>query len=170
MDILVNAVIIGFGAILVGVVIALAGLLLKIKFIEKLASVLLVCGMILAFGSLGISYATSTNKTAPTENIPAVSVDVMVVAYRTNAARARETYGDNIYKVTATITNIDKAGIREAYRGYNVDLITEDNFRLTANFANKWKSDIIKLKVGDSLTFIGKCIAPELWYNCKIVR
>ena len=97
----------------------------------------------------------------------------MVNDYRSNEIRAKETYKDNRYRITAEVVSIDRAGLREGYSGYNVSMTIDlggEDFSICANFQGDMKAEVMKLNIGDTLTFTGKCVAPELWYNCTIVE
>lgn len=86
---------------------------------------------------------------------------------------------DEIYHEVYTGTTTDRPELMKILAKIqkgdtlNVDMIVAldgEDFSICANFQSDLKDDIMKLNAGDMLTFTGKCIAPELWYNCTIVE
>lgn len=99
--------------------------------------------------------------------------EAMINEYRSNEIRAKEIYQDNRYEISAEIVSIEKAGLREAFIGYNVNMtvdLDDEEFSICANFSGDFKEDIMKLNTGDTLTFTGECVSPSLWYDCTIVK
>ena len=125
------------------------------------------------FFAVDISVNPIKNQDLVSQSAQGLDFAEMVNEYRANEVRAKDTYKDNRYEISAEVVGIEKAGLREGYSGYNVDMTIDldgESFSLCANFQSDLKDEVMKLNIGDTLTFTGKCVAPELWYNCTIVK
>lgn len=159
------------GGIVLGIIGVIAFSLTR-KKVGLMLSLALAVACIICFG-VDISINPIKNTTLVSQSAQELDFPTMINEYRTNEIRAKETYKDNRYIVNAEVVGIEQAGLREGYSGYNVDMIVAldgEDFSICANFQSDLKDDIMKLNAGDMLTFTGKCIAPELWYNCTIVE
>lgn len=125
------------------------------------------------FFAVDISVNPIKNQDLVSQSAQELDFAEMVSEYLANEIRAKETYKDNRYKIVAEVTGIEQAGLREGYFGYNVDMVIhldDEDFSICANFQSDLKDEVMKLNIGDTLTFTGKCVAPELWHNCTIVK
>lgn len=125
------------------------------------------------FFCVDISINPIKNQELASQSAQKLDFAEMLSEYRTNEIRAKETYKDNRYEISAEVTDIEQAGLREGYSGYNVDMVVhlaDEDFSICANFQSDLKDEVMELNIGDTLTFTGKCVAPELWYNCTIVK
>ena len=142
------------------------------KRIGLLLSVI-VCVMCFVFFAIDTSLNPIKNTDSVSQMAESINLEEMVSDYRSNEISAKEKYYENRYRLSAEIVSIEVAGLREGFSGYNVGMeaiLVDEVFYLCANFQGDMKDDILELEVGDTLTFTGKCIAPELWYNCTIVE
>lgn len=158
-----------------GIVLGIIGVIvfsLTRKKIGLILSLALAIACIICFG-VDISINPIKDTTLVSQSAQELDFSTMVNEYRTNEIRAKETYKDNRYIVSAEVVDIEQAGLKEGYSGYNVSMVVSlggEDFSICANFQSDLKDDIMKLNKGDILTFTGKCVAPELWYNCTIVE
>ena len=142
------------------------------KRLELMLSLALAAACIICFG-IDISINPIKDPARVSMSAQELDFSAMVSEYRANEIRAKETYKDNHYIVSAKVVGIEQAGAREGYSGYNVNMVVSldgEDFSICANFQSDLKEDIMKLNIGDVLTFTGKCVAPELWHNCTIIE
>lgn len=158
-----------------GIVLGLIGLII-FAIVKKRNGVVLSLVLTITcfiFFIIDISINPIKNSELVSQSAQELDFIEMVNEYRTNEIRAKDTYKDNRYEISAEVVSIEQAGLREGYSGYNVDMTIDlngESFSLCANFQSDLKDEVIKLNKGDTLTFTGKCVAPELWYNCTIIK
>ncbi len=158
-----------------GIVLGFIGFIIFLLTKKRLGTILSLCLCIacVIFFAVDISINPIKNSELVSQSAQELDFSEMVSEYRTNEIRAKDTYHDNRYKITAEVVGIEQAGLREGYSGYNVEMIIvldDEEFDLCANFQSDLKDEVMELSIGDILTFTGKCVAPELWYNCTIVN
>lgn len=93
--------------------------------------------------------------------------------FHSNEFRASELYKDKRYKVSAEIVRIEKKGYFADDGGAVVTLkksIGETVSYFFAEFEAEDTQALIKMNVGDNLTFEGKCIDYSDWKECKVVK
>lgn len=157
--------------IILSFILAIIFTLAKIPSLATTA--LIVCVLCIVCFAADISINPIKNPDLVSESAEQVNLEEMIHEYKANEIRAKEKYFENRYQLSGTIVSIERAGAREGFVGYNVTVETVvdgKRFELCANFQGDMKNIIMELNVGDTLTFTGKCIAPELWYNCTVVE
>lgn len=148
---------------------------------QKKKVVYLICSIIIAFtvfvctviiASALLSTSLVESETSVTEEIGTASFDEIYHAYKENEIVADEAYKGNRYQVTGKIAGISNDGLLNLGGGatltLNVDL---DNVIvvLIASFDETQIESLKSVKVGDTTTFIGKCLSYGSWSDCELV-
>lgn len=160
-----------FGGILLGAIGSLICIMTK-KKIGVMLSFCVIIACVICFW-VDVSLNPIKDPTLVSQSAQQLDFATMINEYRSNEIRAKEIYENNRYEISAKIVSIERAGLREAYSGYNVNMtidLDDEEFSICANFQGDFKEDIMKLNIGDTLTFTGECVSPSLWYDCTIVK
>lgn len=134
--------------------------------------------VIVSMGVMGIDYIRETSsapeQTEPTEEPVNLSVtyDEIYLAYKENEIAAKDKYQHKRYRITAKIDDIQSNGLFGLGKG--ADLLVERRVGNTivyfgAYFEKDQRESIKKVKVGDTITFDGRCVSAGTFSECKIV-
>lgn len=108
----------------------------------------------------------------PEEEVSAVSFSELYRAYKENEIVADEEYKGNRYLVTGEIAGISNDGLLNLGGGatltINVEL-GEVIVVLIATFDKDQIESLKSVKVGDTITFAGKCLSYGSWSDCELI-
>lgn len=108
----------------------------------------------------------------PEEEVGVVSFDELYWAYKDNEIVADEKYEGNRYYVTGEIAGINNGGILNIGGGATLTVnVQVDNITvvLIATFDDTQIENLKTVKVGDTITFAGKCLSYGSWSDCELI-
>lgn len=122
---------------------------------------------------LDISLNPYKNGNIPAEEeVSTISFSELYRAYKENEIVADETYKGNRYRVTGEIVGISNDGLLNMGGGatltVNVEL-DEVIVVLIATFEKGQIESLKSVKVGDTITFAGKCLSYGSWSECELI-
>ena len=110
--------------------------------------------------------------TPPSEEIGATSFSEIYQAYKENEIVADDQYKGNRYQVTGEIAGISNDGLLNIGGGATLTINIELENVIVVAIATFKKDQVESLKtvkVGDTVTFTGKCLSYGSWSECKLV-
>lgn len=134
---------------------------------KKMLLATLVCGTIAV--SAGCS-GTQAEELAPTDT--SVSFDTIYYEYKNNELRAKDTYSDNRYRITAVINGMETGGLFNLTGGATLTMERQVDNTIVYFYAEfeKDQEDALKnVNVGDTITFDGTCLSAGNWADCKLI-
>ncbi len=151
---------------------------------QKKRVVYLLCGIIIAitiFSCVAILMLPSMEP-SPTESEPQTSEETSAVgtatfdeiyqAYKENELVADDLYQHNRYRVTAKINGMTNDGLFNLTGGATLTLETKVDNTIVffyAEFEKEQEENLKTVKVGDTITFEGKCLDAGNWSECELV-
>lgn len=151
---------------------------------QKKRVVYLLCGIIIAitiFSCVVISMLPSIEP-SPAESEPQTSEETSAVgtatfdeiyqAYKENELVADDLYQHNRYRVTAKINGMTNDGLFNLTGGATLTLETKVDNTIVffyAEFEKEQEENLKTVKVGDTITFEGKCLDAGNWSECELV-
>lgn len=122
---------------------------------------------------LSMPRTPSEKKDVPTmETVSSVSFSELYHAYKENEIVADDIYKGNRYQVTGEIVGISNDGLLNIGGGatltVNVEL-DEAIVVLIATFEKGQIESLKSVKVGDTITFAGKCLSYGSWSECELI-
>lgn len=151
---------------------------------QKKRVVYLLCGIIIAitiFSCVAILMLLSI-KPSPAESEPQTSEETSAVgtatfdeiyqAYKENELVADDLYQYNRYRVTAKINGMTNDGLFNLTGGATLTLETKVDNTIVffyAEFEKEQEENLKTVKVGDTITFEGKCLDAGNWSECELV-
>ena len=151
---------------------------------QKKRVVYLLCGIIIViaiFSCVAILMSPSI-KSSPAESEPQTSEETSAVgtatfdeiyhAYKENELVADDLYQYNRYRVTAKINGMTNDGVFNLTGGATLTLETKVDNTIVffyAEFEKEQEENLKTVKVGDTITFEGKCLDAGNWSECELV-
>lgn len=151
---------------------------------QKKRVVYLLCGIIIAitiFSCVAILMLPSI-ESSPAESEPQTSEETSAVgtatfdeiyhAYKENELVADDLYQYNRYRVTAKINGMTNDGLFNLTGGATLTLETKVDNTIVffyAEFEKEQEENLKTVKVGDTITFEGKCLDAGNWSECELV-
>ena len=111
--------------------------------------------------------------TVPEETIGSATFEEIYKAYKENELVADDLYKDNRYQITAKINGISSTGIFNLTGGATLTLEKEVGNTIVffyAEFEKEQEENLKTVKVGDTITFVGKCLSAGSWSECELVE
>lgn len=151
---------------------------------QKKRVVYLLCGIIIVitiFSCVSIlmlppmesSPAGSEPQTSEeTSAVGTATFDEIYHAYKENELVADDLYQYNRYRVTAKINGMTNDGLFNLTGGATLTLETKVNNTIVffyAEFEKEQEENLKTVKVGDTITFEGKCLDAGNWSECELV-
>lgn len=144
---------------------------------QKKRVVYLLCGIIIA---ITIFSCVSILMLPPIEPSPAevssevgtATFDEIYQAYKENELVADDLYQHNRYRVTAKINGMTNDGLFNLTGGATLTLETKVDNTIVffyAEFEKEQEENLKTVKVGDTITFEGKCLDAGNWSECELV-
>ena len=151
---------------------------------QKKRVVYLLCGIIIViaiFSCVAILMSPSM-ESSPSESEPQTSEETSAVgtatfdeiyqAYKENELVADDLYRYNRYRVTAKINGMTNDGLFNLTGGATLTLETKVDNTIVffyAEFEKEQEENLKTVKVGDTITFEGKCLNAGNWSECELV-
>jgi hypothetical protein len=151
---------------------------------QKKRVVYLLCGIIIVitiFSCVAILMSPSM-ESSPVESEPQTSEETSPVgtatfdeiyhAYKENELVADDLYQYNRYRVTAKINGMTNDGLFNLTGGATLTLETKVDNTIVffyAEFEKEQEENLKTVKVGDTITFEGKCLDAGNWSECELV-
>lgn len=151
---------------------------------QKKRVVYLLCGIIIAITifscvailmlpSIGPSPAESEPQTSEeTSAVGTATFDEIYQAYKENELVADDLYQYNRYRVTAKINGMTNNGLFNLTGGATLTLEKRVGNTIVffyAEFEKEQEENLKTVKVGDTITFEGKCLDAGNWSECELV-
>lgn len=151
---------------------------------QKKRVVYLLCGIIIAITifscvailmlpPMGSSSAESEPQTSEeTSAVGTATFDEIYQAYKENELVADDLYQYNRYRVTAKINGMTNDGLFNLTGGATLTLETKVDNTIVffyAEFEKEQEENLKTVKVGDTITFEGKCLDAGNWSECELV-
>ena len=127
-----------------------------------------ICAFVLVSALMNPSSSESETQTAEeTSEVGAATFDEIYYAYKENELVADDLYQHNRYRVTAKIN-----GLFNMTGGAMLTLETEVDNTIVffyAEFEKEQEENLKSVKVGDTITFEGKCLDAGNWTECELI-
>lgn len=151
---------------------------------QKKRVVYLLCGIIIAITifscvailmlpSMESSHGESEPQTSEeTSAVGTATFDEIYHAYKENELVADDLYQYNRYRVTAKINGMSNDGLFNLTGGATLTLETKVDNTIVffyAEFEKEQEENLKTVKVGDTITFEGKCLDAGNWSECELV-
>lgn len=152
---------------------------------QKKRVVYLLCGIIIAitiFSCVAILMLPPPMESSSAESEPQTSEETSAVgtatfdeiyqAYKENELVADDLYQYNRYRVTAKINGMTNDGLFNLTGGATLTLETKVDNTIVffyAEFEKEQEENLKTVKVGDTITFEGKCLDAGNWSECELV-
>lgn len=151
---------------------------------QKKRVVYLLCGIIIAitvfFCAVILVSAlmnTSPSETEPqtteeTSEVGTATFDEIYYAYKENELVADDLYQYNRYRVTAKINGMTNDGLFNMTGGAMLTMETKVDNTIVffyAEFEKEQEENLKSVKVGDTITFEGKCLDAGNWTECELI-
>lgn len=151
---------------------------------QKKRVVYLLCGIIIAitvFSCVAVLVSTPT-ESSPAESEPRKSevssevgtatFDEIYHAYKENELVADDLYQYNRYRVTAKINGMTNDGLLNLTGGATLTMEKQVGNTIVffyAEFEKEQEENLKTVKVGDTITFEGKCLNAGNWSECELI-
>lgn len=152
---------------------------------QKKRVVYLLCGIIIAitiFSCVAILMLPPPMESSSAESEPQTSEETSAVgtatfdeiyqAYNENELVADDLYQYNRYRVTAKINGMTNDGLFNLTGGATLTLEAKVDNTIVffyAEFEKEQEENLKTVKVGDTITFEGKCLDAGNWSECELV-
>lgn len=131
------------------------------------------CVAILMLPSMESSHGESEPQTSEeTSAVGTATFDEIYHAYKENELVADDLYQYNRYRVTAKINGMSNDGLFNLTGGATLTLETKVDNTIVffyAEFEKEQEENLKTVKVGDTITFEGKCLDAGNWSECELV-
>ena len=107
-----------------------------------------------------------------TNEVGTATFDEIYRAYKDNELVADDMYKYNRYRVTAKINGMTNDGLFNLTGGATLTLETKVDNTIVffyAEFEKEQEENLKTVKVGDTITFEGKCLDAGNWSECELV-
>lgn len=152
---------------------------------QKKRVVYLLCGIIIAitiFSCVAILMLPPPMESSSAESEPQTSEETSAVgtatfdeiyqAYKENELVADDLYQYSRYRVTAKINGMTNDGLFNLTGGATLTLETKVDNTIVffyAEFEKEQEENLKTVKVGDTITFEGKCLDAGNWSECELI-
>lgn len=113
-----------------------------------------------------------TQSTEPSETVDlSVTYDDIYLAYKENELVANDLYRYNRYRITAKINGMATGGLLNLTGGATLTMETRVGNTIVffyAEFEKEQEEALKQVKVGDTITFDGKCVGKGGFVDCEI--
>lgn len=131
------------------------------------------CAVILVSALMNPSPSKSETQTAEeTSEVGTATFDEIYYAYKENELVADDLYQYNRYRVTAKINGMTNDGLFNMTGGAMLTLETKVDNTIVffyAEFEKEQEENLKSVKVGDTITFEGKCLDAGNWSECELI-
>lgn len=131
---------------------------------------------LILFGWLYVILPGGLHDTQPTAEAKVVDTSVtfedIYREYKANELRAKDTYYNNRYQITATISGMKTTGLLNLTGGATLTMMKDvDGTTIVfyAEFEKDQEEALKNIDVGDSITFEGECTGVGAWTDCKLI-
>lgn len=107
-----------------------------------------------------------------TNEVGTATFDEIYRAYKDNELVADDMYKHNRYRITAKINGMTNDGLFNLTGGATLTLETKVDNTIVffyAEFEKEQEENLKTVKVGDTITFEGKCLDAGNWSECELV-
>ena len=152
---------------------------------QKKRAVYLACGIIIAITVIicAVAIGSILNQTdseseseiqtaEETSEVGTATFDEIYYAYKENELVADDLYQYNRYRVTAKINGMTNDGLFNMTGGAMLTLETKIDNTIVffyAEFEKEQEENLKSVKVGDTITFEGKCLSAGSWSECEMI-
>lgn len=151
---------------------------------QKKRVVYLLCGIIIAITifSCVVILVSTPMESSSAESEPQTAEEISEVgtatfdeiyhAYKENELVADDLYQYNRYRVTAKINGMTNDGLFNLTGGATLTLETKVDNTIVffyAEFEKEQEENLKAVKVGDTITFEGKCLNAGNWSECELI-
>ena len=138
-----------------------------------IAITVFICAVVLVSALMNPSPSESEPQTAEeTSEVGAATFDEIYYAYKENELVADDLYQYNRYRVTAKINGMTNDGLFNMTGGAMLTLETKVDNTIVffyAEFEKEQEENLKSVKVGDTITFEGKCLDAGNWKECELI-
>ena len=132
-----------------------------------------ICAFVLVSALMSPSSSESETQTAEeTSEVGTATFDEIYYAYKENELVADDLYQYNRYRVTAKINGMTNDGLFNMTGGAMLTLETKVDNTIVffyAEFEKEQEEKLKSVKVGDTITFEGKCLDAGNWTECELI-
>ena len=132
-----------------------------------------ICAIILVSVLMNPSPSKSENQTAEeSSEVGTATFDEIYYAYKENELVADDLYQYNRYRVTAKINGMTNDGLFNMTGGAMLTMETKVDNTIVffyAEFEKEQEENLKSVKVGDTITFEGKCLDAGNWKECELI-
>ena len=132
-----------------------------------------ICAFVLVSALMNPSSSESETQTAEeTSEVGTATFDEIYYAYKENELVADDLYQYNRYRVTAKINGMTNDGLFNMTGGAMLTLETKVDNTIVffyAEFEKEQEENLKSVKVGDTITFEGKCLDAGNWKECELI-
>ena len=121
---------------------------------------------------VGCSSGTTKEDTEKAAYIEGVEFEEIYRAYKENKLAAEDVYQYNRYKITAEINGMATGGLNNMTGGATLTMTKRIGNKIAvfyAEFEKEQEENLKKVKVGDTISFIGKCYGVGNWVECELI-
>ena len=152
---------------------------------QKKRVVYLLCGIIIAItviicavaiGSIlnqtDSEFESETQTAEESSEVGTATFDEIYYAYKENELVADDLYQYHRYRVTAKINGMTNDGLFNMTGGAMLTLETKVDNTIVffyAEFEKEQEENLKSVKVGDTITFEGKCLDAGNWTECELI-
>lgn len=115
---------------------------------------------------------TGQQEVSETKEVNTATFDEIYYAYKENELVADDLYQYNRYRVTAKINGMTNDGLFNMTGGAMLTLETKVDNTIVffyAEFEKEQEENLKSVKVGDTITFEGKCLDAGNWTECELI-
>ncbi|MGM9667225.1 MAG: hypothetical protein ACI3XN_04140 [Eubacteriales bacterium] len=131
------------------------------------------CAVVLVSALMNPSPSESEPQTTEeTSEVGTATFDEIYYAYKENELVADDLYQYNRYRVTAKINGMTNDGLFNMTGGAMLTLETKVDNTIVffyAEFEKEQEENLKSVKVGDAITFEGKCLDAGNWTECELI-
>ena len=139
---------------------------------KKILCMLLVLVCVLSLAACSDSETQSKKNESTTEPVDtSVTYADIYSAYKENELLANDTYRYNRYRIKASINGMSTGGLLNLTGGATLTMETRVGNTIVffyAEFEKEQEDALKKVKVGDTITFEGKCIGKGGFTDCEL--
>ena len=118
------------------------------------------------------SSESETQTAEETSEVGTATFDEIYHAYKENDLVADDLYQYNRYRITAKINGMTNDGLFNMTGGAMLTLETKVDNTIVffyAEFEKEQEENLKSVKVGDTITFEGKCLDAGNWTECELI-
>ena len=138
-----------------------------------IAITVFICAFVLVSALMNPSSSESETQTSEeTSEVGTATFDEIYYAYKENELVADDLYQYNRYRVTAKINGMTNDGLFNMTGGAMLTLETKVDNTIVffyAEFEKEQEENLKSVKVGDTITFEGKCLDAGNWKECELI-